>query len=92
MARLRFLNRFILQWFFIRLTICKEDIMDDYNVISFDLTPGGMASRGTGNIKTYQWYSIQGWIVPTTGYESDFKYLNKSKKPFFFRLTKKKPI
>lgn len=49
--------------------------------------PGGsMVTGGTGKTETWQWYSIQAWIVPTTGWRNEFRYLNK--KPFFVKCTK----
>ncbi len=42
--------------------------------------------RGVGETKTYQWYSFQYWILPLTGWKSDFVYLNK--KPKFIRVSK----
>ena len=36
------------------------------------------------------WYSIQYWIVPISGWNTDFIYLNK--KPKFLQITKKKDI
>ena len=40
-----------------------------------------------GNFKReiWQWYSIQGFIVPTTGWNNKFKYLGRR---FMLRITK----
>lgn len=62
MLKLKIINRFILQWLFLRLVKCIEN-----------------------NGST--WYSIKGFVIPTTGYGNDFKYIGK---PKFLRITKKK--
>ena len=87
MTWLGFANRVFFQWFFIRLTKCLENKIEEYKLLSFDLTLNGMASRGNGIIKTYEWYSIQYWILPTSGWGTNFQYLNK--KPKFIKITRK---
>ena len=85
MCFLKIINVFFLQWFFIRLTKCTENKIENYTLHSYDLMPdGNISSRGTGNIKTYSWYSIQYWILPCTGWWNDFIYLNKE--PKFIKL------
>jgi hypothetical protein len=87
MSKLKAVNVFFFQWFFVRLTKCTEKRIENYTLHSFDLmSDGNMASRGTGETKTYQWYSFQYWILPCTGWWSDFIYLNK--KPKFIKCTK----
>lgn len=61
MTILKFINMFLLQWFFVRLT--KH--YDSKRVLTY--------------------FSIQGFIMPTTGWNSEFKYISKG--PKFFRLT-----
>jgi hypothetical protein len=81
------LNKLLFQWFFVRLTRCQEKRIENYTLHSFDLMiDGNMSSRGVGETKTYQWYSFQYWILPLTGWKSDFVYLNK--KPKFIRVSK----
>lgn len=59
-----------------------------YDIDSFDIVAGGgIATRGTGMGNTYQWYSLQLWILPCTGWRGNFIYLNNE--PKFIRLTKK---
>lgn len=90
MTKLKFINVFILQWLFIRLTRCRETIVIEANVLSYDLMPdGNISARGIGKTKTLEWYSIQGLIIPTTGWVGDFKRIGR---PFFLRLTKKKEV
>ncbi len=60
MTWLKFVNKFICQWFFIRLT----------KHLNFD----------TKEIR----YSIQYWIVPTTGWNTNFKYIGKNSPKFFY--------
>jgi hypothetical protein len=77
-----FIN-FFLQIFFIRIVKNEDKIIDDYKVISFDyLSDGNIGSRGYGNIKAYEYYSIQGFIIPFTNIQ-----LNKK---FIIKLTNKK--
>lgn len=88
MSWLKFVNLFFFQLFFVRLTKCSEQKVENYTLISFDLTIDGMSSRGHGTTKTYKWYAIQYWIVPMTGWKTDFIFLNK--KPKFIKITNKK--
>ena len=46
-------------------------------------TPDGMAIDSEGNL-IFDYYSIQYWVVPLTGWYSNFLYLNKKTK--FFKL------
>ena len=86
---LKIINYYFLQWFFIRLTRCSKKVITQYNLSSIDMmSDSSFASRGTGIIEETFWYSIQGWIIPLSGWGKSFKYLNKE--PFFLRLTKKK--
>ncbi len=61
MTLLKFINLFILQWFFIRLT---KHLDKDIN----------------GNYTKIIAYSIHYWIIPLTGWDSDFKYINNNDK------------
>lgn len=91
MSLLGLSNRIIFQWFCVRLTKHQEERIESFNFASIDLIDNGsFASRGTGKTVKYQWYSIQYWIVPTTGWNSDYKYING--KPKFFRITKDKKV
>lgn len=38
--------------------------------------------------RSYQWYSIQYWILPYSGWGNEFIYLNK--KPKFIKISKKR--
>jgi hypothetical protein len=88
MTWLKIVNVFFLQWFFIRLTKCSEKVVTNISkLLSYDLMPeGNISSRAMGTIETHTWYSIQGFIVPCTGWWNDFKYV--SKKPLFWKITK----
>ncbi len=87
MSWVKFLNIFILQLFFIRLTRCSQVVVSDYKLFSYDLTPGGISPRGVGTSKTHSWLSIQGIIVPFTGWNSEFIYIGK---PIFLKISKVK--
>ena len=91
MTWLKFINVFFFQWFFIRLTKCSKKIIKNYKIMSFDMMPNGnFGSRGTGTTETKTWYSIQGFIVPCTGWRNNFKFVNKE--PKFWKITKEKTI
>jgi hypothetical protein len=91
MSWLKFVNVFFCQWFFIRLAKCQEKRVVTFNVQSYDLTPDGISSRGTGEVKVFQWYSLMFWVVPTTGWGNDYKYIGK-KSPRYLKLTKEKSL
>lgn len=87
MSRLKALNVFILQWFFVRLTKHQEIRIEDFVYVGYNMMPdGSMTPFGNGTRVTYQWYSIQYWVVPCTGWWSKFKYTNT--KPKFLKITK----
>lgn len=91
MTKLKAVNVFVFQWFFVRLTKHTERRIENYTVHSFDLmSGGGISSRGNGETKIYQWFSFQYWILPCTGWWSDFIYLNK--KPKFIQVSKERCI
>jgi hypothetical protein len=78
----KFLNFFI-SILFIRIIKSNEKIIDSFQLISYDLmSNGNISSRGIGTIKIYEWYSIQGFIIPFTNI--------KLKKEFTIQLTHKK--
>jgi len=80
----KFINYF-LQIFFIRIVKNEEKLIDNYQLMSFDIMlDGNIGSRGYGNIKTYRWYSIEGFIIPFTNI-----HLNKQ---FLFKITNKNLI
>jgi hypothetical protein len=84
-------NKLLFQWLFIRLTRCQEKRIENYTLHSFDIMrDGNLASRGAGETKTYQWYSFQFWILPLTGWNSNFIYLNKT--PKFIRVSKERLV
>jgi len=91
MTKLKTINIFFFQWFFVRLTKCSEKRITNYKLISFDLMPdNSIGSRGVGQIKHFQWYCIQYWILPLTGWKTDFIFLYKE--PKFIKITKEKEI
>ena len=89
MSRLMFINAFFLQWFFIRLTKCQKTVVEEFNLYEISLMPdGSFAPAGTVKRKINQWYSLQYWIIPCTGWSSGFKYLFG--KPKFLKLSAKR--
>ncbi len=88
MTPLKAINVFLLQWFFIRLTSLKERVIEDFQIHSFSVSQHGfVSSRGTGEYKIYQYYVLEFWIVPCTGWWNNFKYLNGDGN--FTQITKK---
>lgn len=91
MSKLKFINVFLLQWFFVRLTRCQERVVTEFDMYEISLMPdGSFAPGGRAKYKTYQWYSIQYWIIPCTGWWSDFKYVGGKHK--FWKLSAKHSI
>lgn len=85
------LNRCVFQWFFIRLTKHQEIKIGYFESFSYDVSVDGEPFfKGIGDEKTYQWYSLQYWVIPFSGYGKKFRYLNKG--PKFLRITKPKLI
>lgn len=84
---LKLVNMVFLQWLFIRLTKCSENRIVHLKVNSFDLmSDGNFSLRGQGDTKTYQWFAIQYWILPLSGWGNKFKFIGKEAK--FIRITK----
>ena len=87
MSNLGLVNRLFFQFLFVRLTKNQETKMINYQPVSYDLTPNGVAARGYGDIETTEWYSIQYWILPFSGWGNNFHYIGK-KSPRYWRITK----
>lgn len=81
MTKLEFVNKFILQLFFVRLTRCREikDVYTPLNEISVIQPNADGYFWPISNFKkvTSQWYSIMFWVVPFTGWNSKFKFIGK---------------
>jgi hypothetical protein len=78
------ITNYILQIFFIRLTKCSNTVVRDVRVW---LIPS-LVDKCDGQISHKEtWYAIQGWVVPFTGWNTDFKYIGKR---FFVKITKTK--
>jgi hypothetical protein len=78
-TRLGLLNFCLLQFFFIRLTRCERKVITKFDLESIDLMPGGVFVP-SGRVREFEiesWYAIQYWIVPFTGWSSDFVYLGR---------------
>ncbi len=84
---MKLLNLILLQWFFVRLARCTERKIVEFKLrevsIMFD---GSISPGGNCKVEIWEWYSLQGWIVPLTGWRNKFVYLNKT--PFFIKFTK----
>lgn len=79
MTKLEIANRFFFQWFFVRLTRCIYEVY-----LEFEEHPGYRILHGKA-----KWYSLQGFILPTSGWSNNFIFLGKR---WFLRITKKKII
>lgn len=90
MSILEFSNRFFFQWFFVRLTRCKQRVVDEIDMTHVSFLPNGNHGIGGYIVKahTEEWYSFQGWIVPMSGWGTDFKYFGKTN--WFKKMTKNK--
>ena len=89
MTWLKAINVFILQWFFVRLTRHNEMVISEFTLKEVSIMPDGLVNMGVqGSSNIHQWYSIQYWVLPCTGWWSDFIYLNK--KPRFIKCSKRK--
>jgi len=73
---LGYINFFILQWFFIRLA---RYLPSGYKVDGIDIIEheDGTYSYSQRAYKYYLKYKILKWIVPLTGWWSDYKYIGK---------------
>jgi hypothetical protein len=88
---LKYLNFIVFQWVFIRLTRCKQEIIAEALVDSWELfnkTDVSVALKPKIK-KIKQWYSFQGWIFPLTGWVNGFKRIGK---PWFLKITKTRLI
>ena len=85
---LKAVNIILLQWFFIRLTRCTQKRIMEFDLLEASTMLDGSMSVGGIVKKTeiWQWYSIQFWILPSTGWKNNFIYLTK--KPCFFKVSK----
>lgn len=88
---LKIANGLFFQLFFVRLTKCIDYKIEDYKLLSFDMMENGsMSSRGFGRSVKYEWYSLQYFVVPFSGWKYNYSYLGKG--PGYIRLTKRKIV
>lgn len=81
-------NVLIFQWFFIRLAKSRENRVQHYNLLGYDLMPdGSMSSRGYGDMVTIKWWSFKIWVLPCSGWWSKSIYLNNT--PKFINLIRR---
>lgn len=78
MSKLEIINKILLQWFFVRLTRCSDNLIIEYDLYGLKKIHGK---------KVRIWYSLMGWVIPTSGWNSDYKYLGNR---WFRKLTKTK--
>jgi hypothetical protein len=92
MTWLLFINKYFLQYFFIRLARCEDKkIKKNNNLTSVRVVDGGsLEITSDDNVKLYKWFSILYWVKPYSGWNSDFIYLNN--KHNYLRITKRKPL
>lgn len=87
MSWLMTVNVFFFQWFCIRLTKHCERLIFPKDEIIY-ITGVSYSARDIDlEFVVKQYYSIQGFILPCTGWWSNYIYMTK--KPFFIRITKK---
>ena len=86
MTKLKIINVLFFQWFFVRLTKCEEKRAVEFQVHSVSLMPDfTWKPKGLLKYKVFEWYSLQYWVIPCTGWWSSFKYLGG--KPSFLKLS-----
>lgn len=81
------LNILILQFFFIRLSRSYEKRIEEFELNSINFTFGGISSRGRGKTVKYKCFMILYFIVPFTGWNTEYKYLGQKNQ---FQITKYK--
>lgn len=85
---LKYVNYF-LQFFFIRLAKCRERQIHSFDLHSASFTKNGISFSGVPtNSTVYEWYSIQYWMKPFTGW-SKYSTWHDAK---YKRITKKRAI
>lgn len=91
MTWLKFVNMFLLQWLFMRLSRCEEKTIQSFGLSHIGvMQDGSFQPAGTIKYKTYRWYALQFWVIPFTGWQGSFMHVFKS--PTFIRITPKKVI
>lgn len=92
MTSLYFVNRFILQFACIRLTRHTEHIIDKIDYFECSLIGPGEYGMGGNILASHyeQYYSIQYWVVPFTGWSTEYKHFNTKVK--YLRLTSNKIV
>lgn len=90
MSKLEFVNKFFFQLFFVRLTRVIET-KDEYEPLHENAEieqndDGYFWPIANINEGRYQWYSLMFWVVPFTGWNSNFIFINKQQ---LKRITKK---
>ena len=91
MSKLEVLNKFFLQWFFIRLTKRQERVITEFKMESVSMIINGEQSiMGRPTYHTNQWFSIMCFVVPLTGWNSNCKFIFGKCKTF--QITGKKIV
>jgi hypothetical protein len=89
MTKLEFANKAFFQWVFVRLTRCQQKVITEFKMHEISITPNGYKPGGKVEYRTEQWYSLQGWIIPLTGWRNDFKFIGKQ---WFIKITKARTL
>lgn len=80
MTLLKFINVFFLQWFFVRLTICTQKEVTNFELTGVSIGPNGISTSGKVNAyRTKQWMSLMYFVVPCTGWWKPFVGVGKIK-------------
>jgi hypothetical protein len=86
MSKLDFLNRFFLQFFFIRLCRYSDNVVDKFEMTECSMTPLGFEVTGKPHYKIVTGFSIMYWVKPFSGYGRPYKYIGR---PHYKDITKK---
>ena len=93
MTKLDFLNRYILQWFFIRL--CRSENTERHikrvRMAEASIVEGFGHSLAyhieEAQLKVTRYWAIMAWVIPTSGYGNAFRYIGRCR---FWRVSKRR--
>lgn len=92
MSLLGISNKYFLQIFFIRLTKVEYWEVREMKLYECSVLPDGNAGIGFNRLKgnKIRFWAIMYWVVPFTGWNTDFRFLGKGRK--LWRITKKNAL
>lgn len=76
------ISNYFLQFFFIRLTLCE--VITDFTVDEISFVQNNSFEIGGKVKETRNFYALQYFVLPFSGWTSDFIYIGKKR---FLRIT-----